>query len=105
MGASAKLTHVFECTVKHTHINLLPSPIKSEVFARKLSGYDPILYKSLLSGFREGFKLGFEGEKLQCNFCNAKKAGNAYLWWVVPICLGHCWGMFVGNAFWEIQSL
>ena len=57
---------------KHTHINRLPSPIKSEVFARELSGYDSILYKSLLSGFREGFKLGVEGEKLQCNFCNAK---------------------------------
>jgi hypothetical protein len=62
---------------KHTHINRLPSPIKSEVFARELSGYDPILYKSLLSGFREGFKLGVEGEKLQCNFGNAKNRKSA----------------------------
>jgi hypothetical protein len=53
-------------------INRLPIPIKREVLARELSGYDPILYKSVISGFREGFKLGIEGEKLQCNFCNAK---------------------------------
>jgi hypothetical protein len=62
---------------KHTHINRLPISIKSEVFARELFGYDPKLYKSLLSGFREGFKLGVEGEKLQCNFCNAKNHKSA----------------------------
>jgi hypothetical protein len=50
---------------------------ESEVFARELSGYDPILYKSLLSGFREGFKLGVEGEKLQRNFGNAKNHKSA----------------------------
>ena len=61
----------------HTHINRLPSPIKSEVFARELSGYDPILHKSLLSCFREGFKLGVEGEKLQRNFGNAKSHKSA----------------------------
>ena len=59
--------------LKHTHINRLSCPIKREVLARELSGYDPILYKSVISGFREGFKLGIEGEKLQYNFCNAKQ--------------------------------
>ena len=40
----------------------LPTPINAEHLDLLLSNYDPILRKSLVLGFREGFDIGFRGE-------------------------------------------
>ena len=52
----------------------LPTPIKSDVLATELKGYDPTLYNVLISGFKFGFRLGAIGTKANCNAKNQKSA-------------------------------
>ena len=49
-------------TNHHQNHNPLPSPVRSQVLAIELQGYDANLYSSLIDGFKFGFKLGLEGD-------------------------------------------
>jgi hypothetical protein len=50
------------------------TPIKSDILATELKGYNPTLYNILISGFKFGFRIGAIGTKANCNAKNQKSA-------------------------------
>lgn len=52
----------------------MPTPVRPAILAAYLSGYDPALSEYLLSGFRSGFSLQFQGERVESRAVNLKSA-------------------------------
>lgn len=63
---------------KHT-TNKMPTPIKVDILERYLQGYDINLKAYLLQGFKEGFRLEFEGESKFQQSPNLKSANENHI--------------------------
>lgn len=53
----------------------LPTPIKPQILAKYLQGYDPTLAQFLLNGFTEGFSLEYQGRRSSRVCPNSTSAG------------------------------
>ena len=52
----------------------MPTPVKAKVLNNYLKGYNPILRQEIITGFQNGFTLGFAGDQMDCLSDNLKTA-------------------------------